>query len=199
MGNVKFGKIEFNPNHLAYEKIGDNKWKINHNLECSIETKKGGRFVYNIKPGVTTDFRSGPSIVDHIAPKIGICDISMSWLIHDINYFGYLPKDLSDSLLYTMLRRTGLDKWRCQAVYIGVTLFGPFGYKQTKDKEHIDFFWLDGNNKSNNRKLSEVPPKVRDCDNYLSFRRENCECVLEALKDFSKDSIDPDEVKKYYR
>lgn len=170
----------------------DNKWEITDKLKCRVEIKNGIRLVYVLKPGVTTNFRSGPSFLDCLAPKIGICNIAVSWLIHDVNYCGYISRHMADYLLYSMLIKSSLHKWRCLLVYIGVRIFGLPGYNK-KGKDNVNFIWFDPDYKYSSKCLNEVPKKVSESDKFSSFRRERCECVLKSSQGLNSEKKDPDQ------
>ena len=75
-------------------------WEIQYAMHIEIQSSLiPGTLVYDIRPGYITDFRSGPSIVNPFIPKIGDILLALAWLIHDVNYHGFLSKKYADLLL----------------------------------------------------------------------------------------------------
>lgn len=98
-----------------------------------------GTLVYEIMAGYMTDFRSGPSIVNPFIPKIGDILLALAWLIHDINYHGFLSKNLSDKLLREMLEHAGMGIIKRNAVYYAVKLFAGSHYN-TLDEDQGNIY-----------------------------------------------------------
>lgn len=111
-----------------------------------------GCLVYSVLPGYVTDFRSGPSIVNPLIPKIGNTYTALAWMVHDINYHGFLSKDLADKILKEMLEYAGMGAIKRNGVYLAVTLFAN-GHYNTLDEDQgpiynrnktlIRFSWTD--------------------------------------------------------
>lgn len=111
-----------------------------------------GTLVYEIFPGYITDFRSGPSVVNPFIPKIGDTRLALAWLIHDVNYHGFLSKKLADRLLREMLEHAGLGSVKRNAVYYAVKFFAGSHYNTLDEdqgniynhnKTLVKMLWLD--------------------------------------------------------
>lgn len=108
---------------------GTSLWEIQYPMHIEILSDLiPGVLIYEIKPGYITDFRSGPSIVNPFIPKIGDIKLAISWLIHDINYHGFLSKKYADQLLREMLEHAGLGKLKRNSVYYAVNFFAGSHY-----------------------------------------------------------------------
>lgn len=94
-----------------------------------------GTLVYDLLKGYMTDFRSGPSIVNPFIPKIGDTLLAFAWLIHDVNYHGFLSKKLADRLLLEMLEHAGMGKIKRNAVYYAVKFFAGAHYNSLDDDQ----------------------------------------------------------------
>ena len=94
-----------------------------------------GVLIYDIKPGYITDFRSGPSIINPFLPRIGDISLAMAWMVHDINYHGFLSKAYSDKLLREMLSNAGIGKMKRNAAYYGVKLFAGSHYSHLDEDQ----------------------------------------------------------------
>ena len=104
-------------------------WEIQYAMHIEIQSSLiPGTLVYDIRPGYITDFRSGPSIVNPFIPKIGDIKLAMAWMIHDVNYHGFLSKKLSDQLLREMLEHAGIGVFKRNAVYNAVKFFAGSHY-----------------------------------------------------------------------
>lgn len=135
-------------------------------IQCSFIP---GTLVYEIMTGYMTDFRSGPSIVNPFIPKIGDILLALAWLIHDVNYHGFLSKKLADRLLLEMLEHAGMGTVKRNAVYYAVKFFAGSHYN-TLDEDQGDIYnhnkslvkmqWLDNKGitlkRFNGSKLSVV-------------------------------------------
>jgi hypothetical protein len=94
---------------------------------------------YTILSGYQTNFRSGPKIVDIIAKQVDEKNnnLNLSWLVHDINYDGYIKdRKVADLLLYSMLLDAGLPPPRAAAVYYGVRLLGKGHHCRDPKPQH---------------------------------------------------------------
>lgn len=128
-------------------------WEIQHKMHIEIQTDLiPGVLIYDIHPGYITDFRSGPSIVNPFIPKIGDIKLAMAWMVHDINYHGFLSKKYSDQLLREMLEYAGISKLKRNSVYYAVKFFAGSHYNTLDEdqgpiynhnKTLVDFKWAD--------------------------------------------------------
>lgn len=105
-----------------------------------------------IEAGYFTDFRSGSNLLNPIIPKIGNLLIMYAWLVHDINYHGFLSRKYADLLLREMLEYAGMGKIKRNAVYYAVRAFGGSHYNflyedqgeiYNKNKQRVQFEWID--------------------------------------------------------
>lgn len=124
-----------------------NKLRIEIQCDCI-----PGTLVYEIMAGYMTDFRSGPSIVNPLIPKIGDIKLALAWLIHDVNYHGFLSKKLADRLLLEMLEHAGMGAVKRNAVYYAVKFFAGSHYNTleedqgdiyNRNKTLVRLQWLD--------------------------------------------------------
>lgn len=110
-------------------------YEIQRKMIIEIQSREiEGTLIYTILPGYITDFRSGPSIVNPFIPKIGDMDLALAWMIHDVNYHGFLSKELADKLLREMLENAGIGKFKRNAVYFAVKDFAN-GHYNTLDED----------------------------------------------------------------
>ncbi len=146
----------YNPAPLPvseYEKTKYGMWEVNSHIECKVSLNPNDKLnynkldelVYNIAIGYKTNFRSGPNLLNIIIPKIGYKKnglyghMPICWLIHDINYEGYISQNAADVILYEMLKETRLSRWRCWLVYTFLNWVGHCNYKKGKSNPKIDF------------------------------------------------------------
>lgn len=137
--------ILYSPSPILYKKIANQElWEITSEIKCSIHIPQLNPFTYcyNIDVGFKTNFRSGPEIIlDLIIDRIGESDLALCWLIHDINYEGFISQSLADCILYYMLRDLNdIKKINAQFIYIGLRLFGVFNYStENKPNNFVEF------------------------------------------------------------
>lgn len=127
-------------------------WKLENKTAIKIITDVG-TYLYTLSPGYSTDFRSGPSIINPVIPKIGNIKLALCWLIHDVNYHGFLSRQQSDTLLYQMLLWAGMSKFKASCVYGSVRIFGGSHYNHLDDDQgfiynvnrdfYVKFEWRD--------------------------------------------------------
>lgn len=125
-------------------------WFLQTPLDIEVATPFGS-LVYQLRPGYASDFRSGPSIINPFIPKIGNIDIAICWIIHDINYHGYIPRLWADQILRETLTDAGMSSIKVAAVYGSTRLVGGSHYSKLTDnqgplynaniKEYIAFEW----------------------------------------------------------
>lgn len=130
--------LYYRPDIPTWEKYTKNTelYSIKNKLHIEIQAKNiPGTLVYDIMPGFFTDFRSGPSIVNPFIPKIGDTKTALAWLIHDVNYHGFLSKKYADLLLLEMLENAGMGKVKRNAVYYSVKFFAGSHYNNLDDDQ----------------------------------------------------------------
>jgi len=179
---MKLTKFEFAPEDFIHKSIAQDLWEIEDEIKCELKLNHNESFIYSLKKGFRTNYRSGPKWIDSIAPKFGTPKIKISWMIHDANYEGYLSKKDADKLLYLMLMETELEKMNCEIIYIGLRIFGGFNYQSTKDNNHIEF-----EHKIMPRKTRSILEKTTDPEDLLTeinviFEGTNREVINEELK-----------------
>ncbi len=134
----KLTKFDFKPLKIEDEKIGEDLWKLLEDLRCHL-TIDNRSFIYTLRKGFKTNYRSGPRWIDEFAPKIGSPKIQVSWMIHDANYEGYLTQQMADNLLFHMLVAGELPNFNARIIYLGLQIFGGFRYKNSADSPYIEF------------------------------------------------------------
>lgn len=166
--------VLFDTNGFQYEKIGqEKKWRMASDFTTTITVDKQEAYTYGIQKGFETNFRSGPDWLNFIADKIGEPPIAMSWLIHDVNYEGYLSRSRADKLLFYMLLDAGLGNVASQTIYIGLQIFGSFRYADEKSNPYIIF-------------KHEILPRTRSSisrsiDDAMTFDSQDIEEVKKRL------------------
>ena len=148
-------KLSHKPDIPTWEKSYKNQelYEISNKLHIEIQSSIiPGTLVYDIRKGYMTDFRSGPSIVNPFIPKIGDTLLAFAWLIHDVNYHGFLSKKLADRLLLEMLEHAGMGAVKRNAVYYAVKFFAGSHYNTleedqgdiyNRNKTLVRLQWLD--------------------------------------------------------
>lgn len=183
---MKISTITYTPKPIQYsEPDGDDFYTITEDIKCIIHTERRGELLYSLLSGFRTNFRSGPEIVDLIAPKTGESDVAISWAIHDANYSGLISRKFADILLYRMLSETTLEPWQCEAVYIGVFLLGSIFYQKDGSQDNIEFDWP-----NNPRDLPIVSSEIMfdmsiELEEDIIFKTDNKQVVLETLLDLA--------------
>lgn len=109
-------------------------WSVESYAEISVQTSFG-TLLYKLRNGYRTDFRSGSSFINPVIPKIGNQKIALCWVIHDINYHGYISRSWADELLRDMLIEAGMPEWKANATYASVRLFGWSHYNHLEDNQ----------------------------------------------------------------
>ena len=137
--NIK-ANTSLSPGTYKYAPVSKYLWQINTEFNCCIAFGSDELLNYTIKIGYRTNFRSGPKFLNIIVNKIGSIELATCWLIHDVNYEGYLLSQLgADKLLYYMLLEAQIEERNCQLVYIGLRLVGFFNYVDTRNNRYVDF------------------------------------------------------------
>lgn len=200
--------IILDPAPLKYKEINtedEKRWQIEEDTICTIALNPFEKFEYNISKGFELNFRSGPDWLNNFIPKIGTPAIALSWLIHDINYEGYLSQQRADSLLYYMLVEGGLPKLNSQFVYVGLRTFGSRNYIETRSSEFVKFVHtvLPRPTPIKTRSLESFQPKETTIalDQDLQFDKGNEEEVYKALKEIAPKEYPnlKEEINKYYK
>lgn len=147
--------LAYRPEVPTWDKYSrcEEMYSIRNTLRIEIQAKcVPGTLVYQIRPSYVTDFRSGPSIVNPFIPKIGDIKLALAWLIHDVNYHGFLSKKLADRLLLEMLEHAGMGAVKRNAVYYAVKFFARSHYNTleedqgdiyNRNKTLVRLQWLD--------------------------------------------------------
>ena len=135
-------KLAYKPSRPMWNRYSrcENMFSIKNPLRIEIQAKcVPGTLVYQIRPSYVTDFRSGPSVVNPFIPKIGDILLALAWLIHDVNYHGFLSKKYADLLLREMLEHAGMGTVKRNAVYYAVKFFAGSHYN-TLDEDQGDIY-----------------------------------------------------------
>ena len=130
LGIEKSGPLKVTP-------IGNRLYKVAEDFSVTIYTDEG-LLEFDIKKGFDTNFRSGGVAVDPFVDQIGDEGKSLWYLIHDLIYTPCAALDmehpmsrkLGDQLLKAGLVYSGMPKWKANAVYWSVRLFGDWAYEQ---------------------------------------------------------------------
>lgn len=148
-------KLSIRPDTPTWKEYMDKSdlWEIQYAMHIEIQSSHiPGVLVYEIHLGYITDFRSGPSIVNPFIPKIGDIKLAMAWMLHDVNYHGFLSKNLADKLLREMLEHAGIGLFKRNAVYNAVKFFAKSHYNTLDEdqgpiynhnKTLVKMQWLD--------------------------------------------------------
>jgi len=101
---------------------------------------------YDILPGFITNGRSGTGLIDGFIPHFGNQSILTAWVIHDINYYECLSKDLADEVLRQMLVKSGMSRFKASLVKKSVQWFGDNAYGLTTEEDFdmyskVNFKW----------------------------------------------------------
>jgi len=200
-------QVTINPTPLRYKNIANNKYQITKSVECLIQKWKREKYKYTIHAAYETDFRSGPRWLEDLGiPKIGNTKIAASWLLHDINYSGYVTRKEADNLLYCMLLAGGLGNINAQLVFHGVRIFGGFNYYHKASNKvelevihpGIDLELFDPNEPIL-ESMEQLPGETPD--GKITFDEQYFEPVkqeLEVLAAKQNKKIDTSEVREYY-
>ena len=141
--------LSFGSTHMNYIEKGRD---IIFTDVCYIDVHTDeGVLKYTIKPGFVSDGRSGPEFIDPFVPHIGNNKTLDCWIIHDMNYYGFISKDLADDILKQMLKIANLGELKSDLVWCAVQMFGESSYGiNTEDDRSmlklIEFEWVDKNN-----------------------------------------------------
>jgi len=215
----KINTVEVNiiPNRIEKIETEGDMYLITEAFKCTIKEKGKDKYIYVVKEGFKTNFRSGPDWLDpHITP-IGELAIAISWLIHDVNYEGYLgSRKKSDKLLFQMLEAGNFDPIINEVVYIGLRLFGGKYYSTSSNNDFIKFIrpsipiLIDMEDIS--LKKEETLPQdvevmvddlMKDMDNEeLIFDKTNHKAVEQELEHIAIKagiSISKEDIDKYYQ
>ena len=130
LGIEKSGPLKVTP-------IGNRLYKVAEDISVTILTDEG-LLEFDIRKGFDTNFRSGGVAVDPFVDQIGDEGKSLWYLIHDLIYTPCaaldmehpLSRKLGDQLLRAGLVYSGMSKWKANAVYWSVRLFGDWAYEQ---------------------------------------------------------------------
>jgi len=121
--------------------IASSKWKLTAAYLAEVYFKSTKEeLAYKIPKNYVTNFRSGPKILDKLAPQYDTTNhaLNLAWLIHDVNYEEHLNRKQADVLLREMLLKAGIDNNRAWAIYWGLRTLGTFFYCKSdscKNKE----------------------------------------------------------------
>jgi hypothetical protein len=126
---------------LEYQKNTNKTWQVTEDFITSTKLNSSQQLFYKIDKGYITNFRSGPSIIDYLIKKLdpNNNNLNVAWLIHDVNYEGYVTQDEADRLLRNMLMQAGISPDVAGAVYYGLKFFGRNAYSDFKNNILVHF------------------------------------------------------------
>ena len=108
-------------------------WELRSRMVTELVTDCGV-YHYEGYAGLCTDFRSGGPLVDFVMPQAkNMAHIAALFLPHDLNYYGLVPRDEADSLLYQAMGLCRVAAWRKALVYQGVRIGGANAYSHLGD------------------------------------------------------------------
>ncbi len=207
------------PEEINYSGPINDLYLINSPILCDIGLYTNERLAYHIKKGFSTNFRSGPKFLDRYIDRIGPAPLAISWIVHDINYEGYLSQKKADTLLYLMLRNAGIGKKKCETVYVGLRLFGFRNYVETKNNPYIEFVqafqapehwlgkttdiqFLEGLNLQNYMGKASWSGETSALDEELIFDKENYDDIKSEMIDIARANhmdLDPSELERHFQ
>ena len=127
----------------VFDSIGDRFYRLSAPLNVNVFTD-GKQYLYSFETGFVTNCRSGGKLVDGFIEQIGDTLHQLCWLVHDANYTPCdspmcegahpVPRDEADELLRAMLKVAGESRFRRNAIYYSVRLFGKKAY--TEDDQY---------------------------------------------------------------
>lgn len=126
---------------LYYEKVTKEFWEVKNDFKIKIPFTTQRYLEYKITAGYRTNFRSGPKFLDLIVEQLNENNnkLNIAWLIHDVNYEGYITRAEADTLLFVMLLDAGVRKPRAKAIYWGLRVLGESFYSDLKSSLLISF------------------------------------------------------------
>ena len=102
----------------------DRLYKVSGGVTIDLVTDEG-TLSFTIYDGFLFDGRSGGKLVDWVIPNLGTQDEVVAWLVHDVSFYpDTVSFELANDLLYLLLRRSGMGRFRAGLVYRAVTIFG---------------------------------------------------------------------------
>jgi len=126
------------PDEFYWAVKGDGLWKMAVPAFVSIQTDdEPGTLLYKLRVGYITDFRSGSSLINPVIPQVGDPAIALAWVIHDVNYHGFLSRERADKLLLDMLIAGGMSMIKAWLVYTSVRAFGGDHYNDLEDDQGL--------------------------------------------------------------
>jgi len=141
MQEINTVEVSIIPNRIEKVEAEGDMYLITEAFKCTIKEEGRDKYIYLVKKGFKTNFRSGPEFLDLYIPKIGKLEIAISWLIHDVNYRGYLgSRERADELLFQMLEVANIDPVKNETIYIGLRLFGWWPYEESSPTEFVEFY-----------------------------------------------------------
>lgn len=135
---------------LALDPIADRLFRVSKPFRATVLTTDG-KLTYEIEEGFVTDMRSGGKFVDFLIPWTGDQATAVSWLLHDVNYYGYVSFHFANQILQQMLLRAKMSPWRASIVYWSVEEFGEGAWtaldetppepEYAGNKDRVKFAW----------------------------------------------------------
>jgi hypothetical protein len=126
---------------LEVNKIGKNIWQVIKDYTVQISLDKKTVLHYRIDRGYITNFRSGPKILDIIVAQFDSNNnaLNVAWLIHDVNYEGYVgDRKVADELCYAMLRNANIGLINAKAIYYGLRALGENAYSEFRNNMLVE-------------------------------------------------------------
>ena len=107
---------------------GATPWYMAHEMRIKIEVAGEPAINITIPAGFEHDFASIPDGVPKwVADKQ---DARYAAIVHDYLYHhGIRSKEFADLVFLQIMKQTGVPKWRRQAMYLAVKMFGKGAYR----------------------------------------------------------------------
>lgn len=112
--------------------------ELTDNWYCNIKTQHN-MFHYKAEKGFLFDARSGGKWVDWIVPWTGRPEILRCWMVHDLNYYGFLPFGMANNLLERMLLQAHFNYGKTELVFWSVRAFGKSSWTAVGEYPGADF------------------------------------------------------------
>lgn len=141
---------------LVVTPVGNRYYEVGNNEIRIFVVTDEGTFVFIVKKGFITNFRSGGILVDFFIDQIGDEKKAIVYLVHDLIYTpnAYLQmhhpvsRGLGDQLLRDGLIYEGMKEWKAKIVYRSVRTFGQKAYDEDDELTESNsrlfkFEWLD--------------------------------------------------------
>lgn len=149
MDKIKVTAVRQGP--ILLKPIRKGLFEIPQGTFIKVVTSEGVLYL-ELRDGFTTDCGSIPYAFRRFIPRIGDQKTVACYLFHDFAYTAQekngISRGLADSLLYKMLRLSGMGRFKAWCVYSAVNLFGGGPYEKrdkidVHNEDRYKFYWTD--------------------------------------------------------